>query len=151
TFLFITHDQEEAVTMADRVCVMRDGGIVQIGSPEEVYYRPATEYVARFFGDNNLVEGVSAGDGRVDTALGRLLVPAIASPGSRVLVVVRPEAILIDPPSGVANRLHATVAEIAFAGPATQVLLRAGGVVLRARLPSRVGGLAIAPGDTVTI
>jgi ABC-type Fe3+/spermidine/putrescine transport system ATPase subunit len=68
-----------------------------------------------------------------------------------VLVVVRPEAILIDPPPALANRVQATVAEIAFAGPATQVLLRAGGTVLRARLPSRVGGPAFAAGDTVTI
>ena len=57
TFLFITHDQEEAVTMADRVCVMRAGRIEQIGTPSDVYYRPASEYVARFFGDNNVIPG----------------------------------------------------------------------------------------------
>ena len=63
TFLFVTHDQEEAVTMADRICVMNHGRIEQIGSPEEVYYRPANEYVARFFGDNNLID-VVVGDAR---------------------------------------------------------------------------------------
>ena len=57
TFLFVTHDQEEAVTMADRICVMNHGKIEQIGTPEEVYYRPVNEYVARFFGDNNLIDG----------------------------------------------------------------------------------------------
>ena len=57
TFLFITHDQEEAVTMADRICVMRAGRIEQIGTPGEVYYFPNSEYVARFFGDNNVVAG----------------------------------------------------------------------------------------------
>src|SRR5262249_17622368 len=61
TFLFVTHDQEEAITIADRVCVMNHGVIVQTGSPKEVYYRPLTEYVARFFGDNNLIEGRLAG------------------------------------------------------------------------------------------
>src|SRR5204863_2052270 len=56
TFLFVTHDQEEAVTIADRICVMNHGKIEQVGTPEEVYYRPANEYVARFFGDNNLID-----------------------------------------------------------------------------------------------
>ena len=56
TFLFVTHDQEEAVTIADRICVMNHGKIEQIGTPQEVYYRPVNEYVARFFGDNNLID-----------------------------------------------------------------------------------------------
>src|SRR3954464_14225716 len=57
TFLFVTHDQEEAVTIADRICVMNHGKIEQIGTPEEVYYSPKSEYVARFFGDNNVIPG----------------------------------------------------------------------------------------------
>ena len=57
TFLFVTHDQEEAITMADRICVMQAGRIQQIGTPHEVYYRPSCEFVARFFGENNLVPG----------------------------------------------------------------------------------------------
>src|SRR6185369_13904171 len=65
TFLFVTHDQEEAIAMADRICVMNSGRIQQLGSPHDVYYRPRTEFVARFFGDNNLVEGkLAAIEGR---------------------------------------------------------------------------------------
>ena len=75
TFLFITHDQEEAVTMADRICVMRAGRIEQIGTPTEVYYSPTSEYVARFFGDNNVIAGKIArsdpGLVAVETASGR--------------------------------------------------------------------------------
>ncbi len=76
TFLFVTHDQEEAIAMADRICVMNDGRIQQLGTAHEVYYRPASEFVARFFGDNNLVEGRLqdiAGDIRwIETPIGRL-------------------------------------------------------------------------------
>ena len=57
TFLFVTHDQEEAISMADRICVMQSGRIRQLGTPHELYYRPNCEFVARFFGENNLVPG----------------------------------------------------------------------------------------------
>src|SRR4051794_16732310 len=58
TFLFVTHDQEEAITMSDRIVVMNKGRIEQIGAPKDIYYAPATLFVARFFGDNNIIEGV---------------------------------------------------------------------------------------------
>src|SRR5690242_18121281 len=77
TFLFVTHDQEEAIAIADRICVMNFGRILQLGTPHEVYYRPRAEFVARFFGDNNLIEGkLGEGDGqrrRIETAIGTLL------------------------------------------------------------------------------
>ena len=82
TFLFITHDQEEAVTMADRICVMRSGVIEQIGTPGEVYYFPNSEYVARFFGDNNVIPATVRGDGPgtsvVETPFGRFPAGAAA-------------------------------------------------------------------------
>ncbi|MBX6323541.1 MAG: ABC transporter ATP-binding protein, partial [Rhodospirillaceae bacterium] len=76
TFLFVTHDQEEAIAMADRICVMDEGRILQLGTAHDVYYRPASPFVARFFGENNLIEG-RLGDGDsawrwVETPLGRL-------------------------------------------------------------------------------
>ena len=55
-FLFVTHDQEEAITMSDRIVVMRLGAIEQVGTPQEIYWRPRTAFVAGFFGDNNLIE-----------------------------------------------------------------------------------------------
>src|SRR4029077_4368100 len=77
TFLFVTHDQEEAIAIADRICVMNFGRILQLGTPREGYYRPQAGFVARFFGDNNLIEGtLAAGDGlyrRIDTPIGSML------------------------------------------------------------------------------
>ena len=77
TFLFVTHDQEEAIAMADRICVMAQGRVVQVGTPEDIYWRPLDAYVARFFGDNNLIPGrLGPPDGharRIDTSLGYLL------------------------------------------------------------------------------
>src|SRR4029079_13438653 len=93
TFLFVTHDQEEAIAMADGICVMNYGKILQLGSPTEVYYRPRSEFVARFFGDNNLIEGVVAASGAVDTPIGMLACApddAALTPGAKAFAVIRP-------------------------------------------------------------
>src|SRR4029079_19512281 len=75
TTVFVTHDQEEALTMSDRIAVMRDGVIEQLGAPREVYERPATEFVATFLGASNLIDAVVAGHdgahGLVEAACGR--------------------------------------------------------------------------------
>jgi spermidine/putrescine transport system ATP-binding protein len=161
TFLFITHDQEEAVTMADRICVMRAGRIEQIGTPGDVYYFPNSEYVARFFGDNNVVAGtMGAGNGLpiVETPLGgfhaarRSDEPAT---GASVMVVVRPEVIRIAPHPNVANRLRARVREVSFIGPVTQVrvdpLATAGQPPLMVKLASSVDGPSVSVGQEIEI
>ena len=165
TFLFITHDQEEAITMADRICVMRDGRIVQVDAPAAIYYRPGTEYVARFFGDNNLIPGVLAereeGTRWLATPIGRFVLPVEAgeavagSDGQKAMLVVRPEAIRLvaDDPT-LANRLTARVLEVSFVGPVSQVLLQpqgGEGAPLMAKLPSRAEGLPIAAGQEIEI
>ena len=150
TFLFVTHDQEEAIAMADRICVMDHGRVVQVGTPEDIYWRPVDTYVARFFGDANLLPGrLGARDGaarRVDTALGYLLAtdrPDLPN-GSAVNLMVRPEAIRLD--GSAENRLAARVVEVAFAGPMFQLVLAAGGTLLKAKLPSRAAGTGLVPG-----
>ena len=65
TFIFVTHDQEEALTMSDKIVVMKDGNIVQIGTPTEIYNEPANEYVARFIGESNIIDGVMKDDYKV--------------------------------------------------------------------------------------
>ena len=65
TFIFVTHDQEEALTMSDKIVVMKDGEIQQIGTPEEIYNEPENEYVARFIGESNIIDGVMKDDYRV--------------------------------------------------------------------------------------
>ena len=101
TFIFVTHDQEEALSMSDRIAVMLDGHVEQLDDPDEIYERPASAFVAGFIGQNNFLEGVVAEDGRlradgviVDRASGA----DGATPGRPGLAAVRPEAITITEP-----------------------------------------------------
>jgi spermidine/putrescine ABC transporter ATP-binding subunit len=105
TCVLVTHDQEEALTMSDRIAVMNHGRIEQLGTAEEVYARPRSRFVAQFIGDTNLLEGRVAGrDGALTrlSLLGgrimlRLVLPESARPGDAALVSVRPEAVLLGP------------------------------------------------------
>ncbi len=162
TFLFITHDQEEAVTMADRICVMRDGRIEQIGTPGHVYYFPNSEYVARFFGDNNVIPGRMSTTGpglpAVETPFGRFHADRRVSDmgdGAAVMMVVRPEVTQIAPAPDVSNRMRARVREVGFVGPVTQLFLdplaAAGGPPLMVKLPSSVNGPRVVVGEEVEI
>ncbi|MDQ0474254.1 ABC transporter ATP-binding protein [Labrys wisconsinensis] len=165
TFLFVTHDQEEAIAMADRICVMNAGRIQQIGSPHEVYYRPSCEFVAKFFGENNLIPGtlgpVEGTLRSIETGVGPILCsvegqPAMAAApaGSRAFAMCRPEAIGIGEAAPGENRIAATIGQVAFAGAATMATATAErdpALSLRARLPSRPDGSALTPGETVTL
>ncbi len=98
TFIFVTHDQEEALTMSDRIAVMSKGRILQIGSPREIYDRPAERFVANFIGETNFIEGeiesISRGKAKVKHASGATLIAAVPDGFDRkgkVTVVVRPE------------------------------------------------------------
>jgi spermidine/putrescine transport system ATP-binding protein len=166
TFLFVTHDQEEAIAMADRICVMNGGRIQQLGSAHEVYYRPASEFVARFFGDNNLIDGQLGevqGDRRwIETPLGRLLCAIDGQPeltsapnGARALAVFRPEALALNAAGpGYDNSAHGIVSSLNFAGAHTLANFRVGGtepMSLRLRLPSKVEGVALSVGETANL
>lgn len=101
TFIYITHDQGEAMTMSDQIAVMLRGRIVQIGAPEELYNSPATSFVAAFVGDSNRLQGrvLSRQDKRVKVGVGPLEVEGVPQPGlegkSDALVFVRPQNVLI--------------------------------------------------------
>jgi spermidine/putrescine transport system ATP-binding protein len=102
TFVYVTHDQGEALTMSDRIAVMNKGRIEQIAASEEIYSRPATRFVAGFIGDTNLLDGtvVSGGDGVVVVDVGGLLVRVAGPPqavGSAVSISLRPEQIRLGP------------------------------------------------------
>ncbi|NDR55702.1 ABC transporter ATP-binding protein [Aliiruegeria sabulilitoris] len=119
TFIFVTHDQGEALSMADRVAVFNDGKIVQVGKPEDVYYRPEVPFVADFVGSSNV--------------LPPHVVEKIA--GNWTHASVRPEAVsLVDAGLGV-DGLHATVHSTAFLGTATRVSLDLDGFSMVALLP----------------
>jgi putrescine transport system ATP-binding protein len=145
-FIFVTHDQDEAMALASRIAVMRDGKIEQIGSPRAVYEAPATRFVADFLGRANVFAGRAAGrDGafmRVDAGSGvvlRVLSAADLPDGTDVWVAVRPENVAFDD-RGHANRVDAIVRASAYVGDASRFELEfAGGRTLRATLANRAG------------
>jgi putrescine transport system ATP-binding protein len=126
TFIVVTHDQEEAMMMADRVGVMNDGRLIQVAPPAEMYERPNSRWVAGFIGDVNLIEGrvVSSGLGHSvveGTDAGRLMVAHTAdlTPGTHVWVALRPEKIELDtkvPVAGGDNSFAGRVSEIGYLG-----------------------------------
>jgi spermidine/putrescine transport system ATP-binding protein len=125
TFLYVTHDQEEALAMSDRIAVMEDGEVKQCGTPEEVYERPSGPFVAGFIGISNLLAGV-AGNGGVRLAGGQVCgapVPADCSPGSPVQLSVRPEKIWLDQLEDGMVSVEGTIVERVYVGTTTQVIV----------------------------
>jgi spermidine/putrescine transport system ATP-binding protein len=132
TFIYVTHDQEEALTMSDRLAVMNAGRIAQIGTPQEVYESPADAYVADFLGAANLLTvGVSERvlDGTSTITVGEISLstanPVPAASGAAAQAVIRPERVRVEPhgSTGV-NRVPALVERLVYHGATTQVLLR---------------------------
>jgi putrescine transport system ATP-binding protein len=132
TFVIVTHDQEEAMTMANRLGVMHAGKLVQVGTPAEIYEDPKTRWVAEFIGEVNVFDGrISGHQGElasVDTKAGRLVVPRKDGfdDGQVVSVAVRPEKIEIlrEPKSDALNMLHGHVVDIAYLGDLSVYKLR---------------------------
>jgi putative spermidine/putrescine transport system ATP-binding protein len=132
TTIYVTHDQEEALSVSDRVAVLSHGRIEQIGPPAEIYGSPATPFVAEFVGTMNRLEAtVSNPDaGEVEYDGGRLMVDAVRgrARGERVLVLVRPEQLELEPaPDGAANGgLAGEIVSQTFLGPVTRLKVIAG-------------------------
>jgi spermidine/putrescine transport system ATP-binding protein len=132
TFLYVTHDQEEALTMSDRLAVMQAGRIAQIGTPREVYEEPADSYVADFLGAANLLQisVVERSVGAVSTLkLGESVLTTSgavpASPGESAQAVIRPERARVEAHGSEGpNRVPAMVERVVYLGAATQVMLR---------------------------
>jgi spermidine/putrescine transport system ATP-binding protein len=135
TFIYVTHDQEEALTMSDRIAVMSEGEVQQIGTPEEIYGNPASIFVAGFIGVANLVPvTVTSLDGELATVElpdgGRTAVPRGATDvqqGVMATLMVRPERIqvLASEPAGEMARLSATVSDLTFQGPLVRAAAQA--------------------------
>ena len=158
TFIFVTHDQEEALTMSDRIAVMNLGRVEQIGTPREIYDHPATVFVAGFIGQANLWPAVVRGRNGTTTTIevaGRQLDVVDDRSGLEVgdhgTFMVRPERMYVEPQLSDPDRwtVDAVVTEVVFQGPIVRYEMRLpDGSLAVAAVPARRDGLPI-PGDTV--
>jgi spermidine/putrescine transport system ATP-binding protein len=150
TFVHVTHDQEEAMTMADRIAVMNEGHIEQLGPPTELYERPRTAFVAGFLGVSNLLPGTVEGPDAIRLADGTVVRAQVDGRTGPVAAGVRPEKITIG--EGGANSLEGTVRETAYIGVATQLVVdtRAGEIQVFAQNID-AGGRMPSPGSSVTL
>lgn len=156
TFIFVTHDQEEALVMADRIAVMEAGRIVQIGSGEQIYHSPATRYVADFIGDANLIACTVGADGKLKSEGAGIPFPADhgSASGAKVTYLVRPEAITVSAagPAAASHEridLSAVVTDIVFVGNATRIYVEVRDQTLVCQLPSSNRAIDIERGQTV--
>ncbi|GMG85131.1 ABC transporter ATP-binding protein [Paralimibaculum aggregatum] len=129
TVLYVTHDQEEALTMSNRICLMNEGRMEQVAPPQEMYFRPATEFAAGFLGVSNIIRVAVEGRGaiRVGERFALSGVPGLtAAPGEVVPVMIRPEAIRLAAGSAAENVLEAEVEDVVFLGGVTNLVVRTG-------------------------
>jgi spermidine/putrescine transport system ATP-binding protein len=135
TFVFVTHDQEEALSMSTRIAVMSGGRVRQIGSPREIYQRPVDRYVADFIGESNFLDGglSNGGDGYTfrlqdGTVLPVVSPPPVADPAGRLAMMIRPESVAVGPapPSGSAPIaiVKGRATNVAFMGNHTRITVQ---------------------------
>jgi spermidine/putrescine transport system ATP-binding protein len=112
TFIYVTHDQEEALTMADRIAVMDGGNVLQVGAPEEIYEKPHTRFVADFIGETNFITGTlerkEGNDGFVRLSDSEIVRGVMDDPNTplnqTVTLAIRPEKVFVTPPEGTSPR-----------------------------------------------
>jgi putative spermidine/putrescine transport system ATP-binding protein len=150
TTLFVTHDQEEALAIADRVGVMRAGHLEQLAPPTEVYSRPATSFVAEFVGLSNRLSGTVRGG---DVIVCGCTLPLVErdTPDGEVVALVRPEAVGLAPSaSSESGPLAGTVIAVTFLGATSRVTVDLGGTSVLAQLPTS-DATALSAGSRVTL
>ncbi len=129
TFVFVTHDQEEALSMSDRIAVMTEGRVAQCGPPEEIYENPSEQFVAGFIGISNLLQGTADGNGTMTIANGASVpapIPADCAAGEAVNLSVRPEKIAVDEIEEGMVTLDGTVVSRVYLGVMTQLTVDVG-------------------------
>ena len=155
TFVFVTHDQEEALSMADRIGVMGDGRLLQVGSPENIYDAPVDQFVADFIGRSNFLPGtVEAADVVCLTNGSRISVSDAGSVGDRVAVSLRPERVQMGSPGDAPDdrpTLSGTVASVTFLGSAVVYRIAFDWLTIEARSENRPGVARREVGDTVDV
>ena len=163
TIIYVTHDQEEAMTMSDRICLMNGGRIEQLGTPSALYFRPHTLFVADFLGESNLFDAVittvAADQLIVTLASARASAPAIGSVaglavGDRVTLMVRPQNLELSRDAGAAGYFGATLADIVITGGLTKLYLDsgvAGVAMIVSAQPTRSAAVPHKVGDHVRL
>jgi spermidine/putrescine transport system ATP-binding protein len=152
TFVYVTHDQDEALTMSDRVAVMRHGRVQQCGEPRELYEQPATAFVANFLGASNLIP-VHAAPGRLTLGDFTLAAPANGAVTGEALAMIRPERVRLEPHGAPGdNRVPGMVEEVVYMGFHQDVRVRlATGALVRADVPNDGSAAEHAQGDPVAV
>jgi ABC-type sugar transport system ATPase subunit len=157
TALYVTHDQVEAMVLADRIAVMAHGEILQIGNPYELYRRPANSQIAEFFGSINWLRGKALADGGVDTEIGPLVIAAARQYEGNVVVGIRPEDVkLVTMPADPENCMAGSVVASFFLGDHIMSEVKIGERILNVKsLPDTVkstGEVAVQlPKDRIVI
>ncbi|MCC8969165.1 ABC transporter ATP-binding protein [Bradyrhizobium brasilense] len=158
TLIYVTHDQEEALNMSDRICLMNTGQIAQLGTPDELYFQPRSRFVAEFIGESNLIGGRVSNGGRMAIAGSTsIAVPGGAwAEGADLLVMVRPERIRIagieDAIAEGSNVLIGEVASVSFVGGITRVTVRIeNGLAITAKMMSERAESRLNPGACVQL
>jgi spermidine/putrescine transport system ATP-binding protein len=158
TFVYVTHDQEEALTMSDRIAVMDEGVVEQVATPRELYESPATPFVAGFIGVSNVIHFKQdlRENGHVIMRVGegeRVLAPELVGETGELLVTVRPEKIKFDDVPEPASRISATVSDVVYLGSMTSYIvgLPTGERLTVHHLNDEVRKRPIAVGDRVTL
>ena len=162
TVVYVTHDQQEAMVMSDRVAVFRGGVIEQIASPEMLYEEPERAFVAHFIGENNRLNGVvrTVGDGVCEVEVGGAIIKAVSlgqcPPGAATTVVVRPERVKLPLKSGhshaYANEFDAEIEDITFIGDHLRLRLKlCGHSGFIVKIPNLVGHGAVLEGDQIRV
>jgi putative spermidine/putrescine transport system ATP-binding protein len=146
TIIYVTHDQEEALALSDRICLMNHARIEQVGTPRDIYEHPATEFAADFIGISNIFRGQLTGAGTLRTADGDFALPpgtpSDITPGQEAALVVRPEQMRLD--QTVDCQIHGRVVEAVYAGAETRLIVRlVSGTELTVRLSAAARGIGI--------
>lgn len=152
TFVHVTHDQEEAMSIADRIVVVNKGRIEDMGPPDRVYLKPASLFAAKFMGESNVLGGRVVerfgGDLKIETALGAIIVRSDAAAGAAVHIALRPEQLLLAPTPDSISLGHGRVEELSFQGTHCRCHCRIGSVDLILRAPVSAG---LTPGRDVPL
>jgi spermidine/putrescine transport system ATP-binding protein len=151
TFVYVTHDQEEALTMSDRIAIMNQGKVEQLGTPEELYERPTTRFVADFIGTTNLLRGTVDAEGVVRLATGEVAPCSLGhlTPGAEVELSVRPEAIALLPPEAI-GAIRGSIEQAAYLGNTVSYQVRTGGGLVVSVLAPKTG-IRLPAGSDVAI